>query len=81
MKISLDLDNVMANYEYEETVGQVIREEINNLIRLEVRKHVKERSKEIQAEVAKLTTDALKQFKSDKVKAITQAMIKGMGAQ
>ena len=47
MKLSIDLDDTIADAEYNVMVGQVLREEIHNAVRKAVRSTVNEHKKAI----------------------------------
>ena len=74
MKLVIDLDETVADYEWDRRVGEIIREEIDSAIRSAVRAEIKEFNKQIKAEVQEIAKDALASVKRERVQDIARRM-------
>ena len=73
--LSINLDKIETSADWGETVGELIRDEIRRELLSIVRAEVKQSRKRLEAEVAKVTNDVLKDLKSARIREISAKML------
>lgn len=74
MKITFDLDDIYTGGDYSETVGRMIRDEIERVVRAGVKEAMKEHKASITAVVKKAAKEALQGLRNEKIAEIAKRM-------
>ena len=74
MKLAIDLDDLESGGDYSETVARLIRDEIHNCIRAEIRILVKGEKEKIKEAVSRVAKEALKNLRSVRLQEIAKDM-------
>jgi hypothetical protein len=77
MKLEISLENIYADNEWNERIGTIIRDEISNAVRSEIRKIVKEQQKELAAKVTAAVRESIKQMSVKQIQNISYKMLGG----
>lgn len=73
MKIELNLDNISVN-DYEDTVASILKSELDNAVRAEIRKLVKQYHTEIANKVAAAVKESIRNMSGDRITKIAKEM-------
>ena len=73
MKLSVQLDEIVTD-DYQTTVAEIIRDEINNVIRAAVKAELKAFKANIEAEVRTVSKDVIASLKKERVREIARRM-------
>lgn len=74
MKIVFDLDDIYTGGDYSETVGRLIRDEIERTVRAGVKEAMREHKAGITALVKKAAKEALQGLRNEKIAEIAKRM-------
>lgn len=78
LNVAIDLEEVVVG-DYDETIAQVIRDEIERLIRQAVKDEMKEHKIEMQKKVRAVALAAAKQITKDKVEELAAKIAASVG--
>lgn len=78
MKVSVDIGDTWID-DLDKTVAQVIRDEVLNAIRYEVKKTMSGYKEDIRKEAAKIINAAIKEVKKDRIEAVAKEMLRNLG--
>lgn len=76
MKMEISLDDIWVD-DYSVTAANIIKTELDSVIRSEVRKLIKEQQKAIAAKVTAAVHEAIKGMSAKHIQAISQKMLGG----
>ncbi len=76
MKLEINLDQISVN-DYEDTIGSIIKQEMDAAVRYEVRRIVKEQQKELAAKIAAAVRETIKGLSAKNIQAISYKMLNG----
>jgi hypothetical protein len=75
MKLTVDLENLTADQEFDTRVAQVIRDEIEGEVRRMVRAAFKLAKADVEKQVARAVADATKRLKDERIREIAKRMM------
>jgi hypothetical protein len=74
MKLTIDLDDLDTGADWTETVGSILREEIDAMVRKEIRSALKSQRGAISAKVTKAIDSASKDIQAHALKSLSERL-------
>lgn len=74
MKLSIDLEDTVADHKFDISVAETIRDEIRNAIRMAVKAEMKAFNATIKEQVSRIAKDAIAAVKKERVHEIAKRM-------